>query len=159
MTEPSAVTRVDGAYPPSRRVFSRPPASPSREAADQDRQHERLIALIRELVESDRTRAPKREMSDMLDDLSLLTRQHFRAEEECMQAARYARVDIHALIHSRLLTKLHEHIHAFKTGPGRLSCAFLSFLEFWLAAHIGGVDQHFARHLETSNAEATRAPL
>lgn len=53
------------------------------------------------------------------------------------------------VIHRDLLLKLEQHINQFKSGNGRLGVGLLSFLKFWLAAHITGADRQHARHAQS----------
>lgn len=132
---------------PTRQVPSGRPEPRAHDSAEMERQHEQLLLLVRDIAAGARSGASKRELSELLDDLARFTRQHFGAEEEYMVATEYARADVHRLIHQRLLSRLHEHIYAFQTGSGKLSHELLSFLEFWLAAHLHTVDEHFERHV------------
>jgi hemerythrin-like metal-binding protein len=129
----------------------------SLQADEMDRQHDTLLLLMNELVRRDVEGADKQDLSELLDELCSLTLAHFQAEEACMQATGYGRLDIHGLIHSKLIAKLREHMQVFRDGNGRLGRTLVSFFEFWLAAHIKGADQHYARHVSSQNERVRTA--
>jgi hemerythrin len=93
------------------------------------------------LVQRDAARAPKAELSGLLDTLQEQTEQHFKEEEAYMAATGYAKLDVHQVIHRELLLKLEEHVDRFKAEGERLGAGLLSFLKFWLWAHINGADR------------------
>jgi hemerythrin len=121
-----------------------------------DRQHDTLILIMNELVRQDAQGASKEDLGLLLEELRSLTVRHFQAEEAYMRATGYARLDIHGLIHAKLIARFQDHVKSFENGNGRLGHRLQSFLEFWLAAHIKGVDRHYAQHVATRSAQ-TRA--
>jgi hemerythrin-like metal-binding protein len=96
--------------------------------------------------------ASKAELSELLKVLSDYTALHFRAEEACMEAIRYPKLDTHRLIHRDLLIRLREHVSGFETGDGTLGHKLTSFLKFWLMTHIKSVDMHDARRASLRSA-------
>jgi hemerythrin len=143
--------------PPTSQYLSWSPRTYCMHADEVDRQHDTLILLMNELVRRDLEGAEKEEQSALLNELCSLTIEHFQAEEACMRATGYTRLDIHAIIHTKLVAKLREHLQVFQDGGGRLGRDLVSFFEFWLAAHIKGADQHYARHVASLNARARDA--
>jgi hemerythrin len=119
---------------------------------EMDRQHETLIALMSALGERAEEGASKEELSDRLKELSDYTVLHFGAEEACMEAMSYPKLDTHRLIHRDLLIRLREHVGSFEAGDGTLSHRLTSFLKFWLTTHIKSVDMHDARRLSQRSA-------
>ena len=105
-----------------------------------ERQHEQLVALIELLIQRDAGRATTQELSDLLQELCATTKQHFDDEEHYLSSTGYPRLDTHRVIHRELLAKLHEHVRRFGNGQQRLGNQLLSFLKFWLSAHITGQD-------------------
>jgi hemerythrin-like metal-binding protein len=117
-----------------------------------DRQHDILIELMSSLRERAEEGASKAELSDLLKQLSDYTVLHFRAEEACMEAMSYSKLDTHRLIHRDLLIRLREHVGGFETGDGTLSHRLTSFLKFWLTTHIKSVDMRDARRVSQRSA-------
>lgn len=110
-----------------------------------DTQHEAIVALMDDLTRRDAERATKGELLNRLDTLREYTTRHFKEEEAYMAATGYSKLDVHQVIHRDLLLKLDEHVGRFKDGDGRLGPRLLSFLKFWLSAHINGSDRQYAR--------------
>src|SRR5688572_25523888 len=102
---------------------------------EMDRQHETMIELMGALNERAEKGASKAELSDLLKELSDYTALHFRAEEVCMEAIRYPKLDTHRLIHRDLLIRLREHVDGFETGDGTLGQQLTRVLTFWLLGH------------------------
>jgi hemerythrin len=113
------------------------------DAEEMDRQHETLVAIMDELARRDAQRAPKEELSALLLCLADCTLQHFEAEEAAMARTGYAKLDTHCIIHRSLITALNDHRQTFESGGGRLGHKLLSFMKYWLVAHINSVDRHF----------------
>jgi hemerythrin len=153
------MSRVKGAVPaqPMSQTTPWKPRAYSLHGHEMDRQHDTLILLMSELVRRDIEGAGKQDQSKLLEELCALTLEHFQAEEEHMRTTGYGRLDIHGLIHTKLIAKLREHMQSFQEGSGRLGRTLVSFFEFWLAAHIKGADQHYARHVASQNERARAA--
>ena len=105
-----------------------------------ERQHDHLVALIELLIQRDAAQAPTQELSGLLQELHAFIKQHFDDEEQYMLATEYPRLDTHRVIHRELLARLHDHVQRFERGQRRLGNQILSFLRFWLSAHITGQD-------------------
>jgi hemerythrin-like metal-binding protein len=118
------------------------------QAEEIERQHETMIALMKDLGERASAGASRAVLADLLQRLSDYTVLHFQAEEAYMAATSYPKLDTHRLIHRDLLIRLREHIRGFETGNGRIGHPLTSFLKYWLAAHINSVDIHFARNAQ-----------
>lgn len=114
------------------------------EIAEMDNQHQVLIAMMNELAERGAANAPKAEMSALLKQLGNYTIQHFKAEEAYMARIGYPQLETHKVIHRELLNNLRNHVASFDAGTGKLATELLGFLEFWLAAHIKGIDRQYA---------------
>jgi hemerythrin len=113
---------------------------------EMDSQHETIIWLMDDLARRDADRASKADLMTLLDTLRECTVRHFKEEEAYMAATGYSKLDVHQVMHRDLLIKLDEHMSRFKSGGGRLGVGLLSFLKYWLAAHITGFDRQFPRH-------------
>lgn len=113
---------------------------------EMDRQHEAILSLMDDLARRDAERAPKVELTNLLELLTDYTVRHFKDEEAYMAATGYPKLDVHQVIHRDLLLKLEGHLSRFKSGGGRLGADLLSFLKFWLFAHVTGVDRRSGRY-------------
>lgn len=122
-----------------------------------DCQHHTIVSLMDDLIRRDAERASKAELSNLLDTLRAYTARHFKDEEGYMAATGYSKLDVHQVIHRDLLIKLDEHVNRFRDGGGRLGVRLLSFLKYWLSAHITGVDRQYPRQA-LRRAPATDAP-
>jgi hemerythrin len=112
------------------------PPNHSPEIVAVDRQHLWLIALIRELARRDQVGTPKQEQLQSLIFIAGLTARHFAAEEACMAAIEYPKLDTHRLIHRDLLVQFREHVRGFEQGGQKLGHKLRSFLAFWLLPHL-----------------------
>jgi hemerythrin-like metal-binding protein len=114
------------------------------QAEAMEAQHELLTSLMRMLAERDAAGASKLELSGLLRELESCTASHFKEEEAYMRDVAYPKLDTHQLIHRDLLAMFRRHLDEFDSGRGRLGCKLLSFLKYWLASHIDGMDRNLA---------------
>lgn len=119
-----------------------------------DAQHDVLISLIARLMERDAAGALKGELCLLLRELTTFTSDHFKDEEVYMLATGYGKLDTHQLIHRKLLAALSGHVVDFEAGNGRLGNKLVSFLKFWLVAHINGLDSQLARPVTPLSSRA-----
>jgi hemerythrin len=124
---------------------------------EMDSQHETIIWLMDDLAQRDAEKASKADLMTLLDTLRECTVRHFKEEEAYMAATGYSKLDVHQVMHRDLLVKLDEHMSRFKDGSGRLGVGLLSFLKYWLAAHITGFDRQFPRHASLRSPAAEPA--
>jgi hemerythrin len=110
---------------------------------DMNTEHQRLMALMNQLYDSNSKNLGKVVLAGQLGALAQFTREHFQHEESYLAASGYAELRTHKLIHADLLKKLDEHATDFSRS-GKLSPAFFSFLKMWLSAHICGIDMKYA---------------
>jgi hemerythrin len=110
-----------------------------------DQQHRVLLELMANLARRDATGATKAELTEMLEVLRACTLEHFSNEEAYMAKMGCSKLEIHQLIHRDLAKALRDHIREFEAGNGRLGHRLLSFLKFWLCAHIRGADKDHLR--------------
>ncbi|MEY4547337.1 MAG: hypothetical protein RL685_3532 [Pseudomonadota bacterium] len=114
------------------------------QAEAMEAQHEVLTSLMRTLAERDANGASKAELSQLLRQLESFTESHFKDEEVYMRDLAHPKLDTHQLIHRDLLVMFRRHVDEFEAGSGRLGNKLLSFLKYWLASHIDGMDRHLA---------------
>ena len=108
-------------------------------------QHQRLIALMNRLHDRCDAGAERTEVAQVVDELACYTVEHFAAEERYMASVNYPRLETHKLIHQELLAVLAKHRQVFGR-TGTLGVEFFSFLKFWLASHIQGIDKQYGAH-------------
>jgi hemerythrin len=113
-----------------------------------DRQHQALVALIRDLqdaMEEGRGRAFQR---TLIERLVVYTKGHFRFEEDLMSKHGYESLAEHVEQH-RILTgqvlDLQQRIH---DGGAVSNASLMLFLRSWLTDHIMEHDQKYARALK-----------
>jgi hemerythrin len=111
-----------------------------------DERHRAIVSLMNSLYRCDTELASKAELSSLLDTLRDYTARHFKDEEAYMAATGYTRLDVHQVIHRDLLIKFDEHVERFNASGARLGAPLISFLRYWLTAHMTGVDRHYPRH-------------
>lgn len=121
-----------------------------------DSEHRTLINLMNDLhayCETGRSRDAQRKA---LQRLASFTRKHFEQEEHYMETLGYPGLERHKGHHRKLLHSLEEHIQHFEDG-GELGGKLFSFLRFWLAAHICGIDKKYGEHAATKDTESSKA--
>ncbi len=87
-----------------------------------NREHKDLIAKMNRVEELAEKKAGKAVVGRAIQTLASTTVAHFKSEE------------------------------AFEKGNGDLPDGFISFLHFWLRAHICGVDKKYADHVHSAVA-------
>jgi hemerythrin-like metal-binding protein len=117
---------------------------------DMELQHRFLLTLMNELDRRDAGGASKAELAEMLERLRTFTLKHFSDEEAYMAKMGCAKLEIHQLIHRDLAKTLDAHIREFEAGNGRLGHKLLSYVKFWLSAHIRGADEEHLQHCRST---------
>jgi hemerythrin-like metal-binding protein len=108
-------------------------------------EHKHLIAIMNRLHAEHEKKASKDVLGGIVQELASYTTAHFRDEEAFMARVGYPKLDTHKIIHKNLISRLESHMDAFKQS-GSLDNAFFEFLQFWLSAHIRGIDMQYAEH-------------
>ena len=107
-----------------------------------DDEHQILIKKMNALHAAHVAKVGRDELGRLVSDLGSYTAKHFADEEAYMARIGYEGLEMHKLIHKKLLEQLGEHVTAFgKTGV--LGEAIFPFLSFWLTAHIRGIDRKY----------------
>jgi len=106
-------------------------------------EHRELIRLMNELYEMRAGGNGKPALVRRLEALVAYTVKHFTNEERYMRAIGFPELDLHAGVHAKLLKQLGEHREAVLAGEGAVPEAFFNFLQFWLSAHICGIDRKY----------------
>jgi hemerythrin-like metal-binding protein len=111
----------------------------------------RLVAVLRDAVESGRDHAVIAEILGRVEDTSNV---HFMSEELLMRLDAYDQYGQHVEEHRKLLHQLAEVRHRFTADPAYDLKPSIGFIEEWLTSHIKGMDRRFADSLK----QGGRAP-
>jgi hemerythrin-like metal-binding protein len=110
-----------------------------------DAQHQQMIGVINELYEAMEKKSTQQVVKPILDRLVKYTFEHFKREEEAMEAVEYPDLVEHKALHDKIRQKtldLQENAD-FVTGHN-----LLAFLKQWWVGHIQTVDKKYAPYLE-----------
>jgi hemerythrin-like metal-binding protein len=105
----------------------------------------RLVAVLREAVESGRDHAVVAEILRRVEDTSNV---HFMSEELLMRLDAYDHYGLHVEEHRKLLHQLAQVRNRFEADPAYDLKPSLAFIEDWLNNHIKGMDRRFADALK-----------
>jgi hemerythrin-like metal-binding protein len=105
----------------------------------------RLVAVLRDAVESGRDHAVIAEILARVEDTSNV---HFMSEELLMRLDAYDQYGQHVEEHRKLLHQLAQVRHRFGADPAYDLKPSIGFIEEWLTSHIKGMDKRFADTLK-----------
>ena len=115
-----------------------------------DEQHQALIACINRVHEASAQGHGREEVRGTLMFLTNYTLQHFKMEENLMDAAGYPEAERHKYLHHQLVVRLSELMRTFVAlGPKALTDSTMDFMAGWLGEHILGEDMRLAAFLRT----------
>ena len=115
---------------------------------DMNDEHKVLIDMMNRLLERNEAKAAKSEIKKLLNDFVAYALKHFSDEEAYMAQIKFPGLEVHKLVHKRLVEKLTMYARDFDEKQERLPTEFFNFLHFWLVSHIKGIDiqyGHFSR--------------
>jgi hemerythrin-like metal-binding protein len=118
-----------------------------------DREHQlqtRLVATLRDAVETGRERTVIAELLRRLEDTSKV---HFLSEELLMRLDAYEHYGAHVDEHRKLLDQLATLCARYESDPGLDLRDSLGWIEEWLNAHIKGLDRRFTESLQDDDLE------
>lgn len=121
-----------------------------------DAQHQKLFAAVRELRDAIHSGAGADEYSQTLTFLAQYCRDHFAAEERCMEQHRCPAAAVNKSQHAGLLAMLAQHrrmygSHGYHPHDGEL---LVTALEHWLHHHLGRVDRQLRQCVRSPAASA-----
>lgn len=119
---------------------------------DMNQEHRDLIEKMNKVESLAERRAGKATVGFAIQDLARTTVEHFQSEEAYMASIAFPGLETHKVVHQTLLEKFGRHVEAFEQGDGALPDGFIGFLQFWLRAHICGVDKKYADHARAQHA-------
>ena len=127
------------------------------ENRDLDAQHQKLMDLINELHEGMLQGKGALVLQPVLDRLISYTKNHFKAEEQYMQAAGFPHSLAHKQQHEKLTQEVAQFITDVRSGKLTLSLQISQFLKQWLDRHILGSDQQYVRHCRATKSLGAQA--
>jgi len=113
-----------------------------------DRQHQALVALIRELQEAMEEGRGRVFQHTLIERLVSYTKGHFRFEEGLMRERGYASLDEHIEQHRMLTGQVIEIQQRIHDGGSVSNASILLLLRSWLTDHIMQHDHKYARALK-----------
>lgn len=115
--------------------------------ADLDRQHQALVALIRQLQDAIAAGSVRAAMAPLLASIRQYIDFHFRYEEQLLEKHGYAGLAAHKEEHARLIEQYQEMEQKYVNGFLHAGAPLLQFLYRWLTDHICIHDKAYAAHL------------
>ena len=120
-----------------------------------DREHLQLVSMLNGLVRSIDGQQELETQRELLSRLIADAQQHFRHEEQWMDASEFPGAAEHKEIHQQLEQEMTDYAAAFNRGApagirgetGGNCSEMLGFLKAWFANHLIGVDNHTGRWL------------
>jgi len=106
-------------------------------------EHKMIVQKMNRVESLAQRGATKRELQQAIADLGQYTVQHFADEEAFMARVGFPQLAAHRHVHASMLDKYQMFADAFEAGDGRLPEGFVHFLNFWLRAHICGIDKRY----------------
>jgi len=112
-----------------------------------DQQHKKLIDLINQLDNAMSQGRGKEVLGKILNELVGYCGNHFKLEEQLMQANGYPDFAEHKDKHDKMTAKVLSLKSEVATGKRLISLDVMKFLEQWLDKHILGTDKKYAPFL------------
>ena len=117
-----------------------------------DAQHQNLLAIGRELLDSMSSGHGQAATGKILDRLVQYTTVHFAYEERLLQTNGYPDFMAHKAEHDALVKKVLQFQVDFNAGRVALSIDLVRFVKNWLIGHIQGSDQEYSPFLRENPA-------
>ncbi|MES9963749.1 MAG: hemerythrin family protein [Candidatus Sedimenticola sp. 20ELBAFRAG] len=117
-----------------------------------DNEHKALVNLLNRLAGAIQTnpKPPLEEATEMLAELAMETKDHFRNEEACMERSSYPDLHEHHREHVMLCAELKLLMRELQDGSEQLDMDLLVQLKQWLIGHIVTADREFANFYHRS---------
>lgn len=121
-----------------------------------DKEHQQLIDLLDSLDNCISTGDSANQVHKYLSDFVALAEEHFRNEEEIMEAYKYPEIVDHKKEHAVLLKELL--ILKSKLGRGHTPFGkdYMKFLRNWLEVHLLDADDRLEKFLYQVNANSNK---
>ena len=118
-------------------------------------EHKVLIQKMNRVEALAESGADRPDLEHAIDDLGEYTVQHFSREEDYMASIGFPQLAAHKHVHASMLEKYEGFKSAFLAGDGALPDGFVHFLNFWLRAHICGIDKRYGEFATRQLRQAT----
>lgn len=112
-----------------------------------DRQHRELVEMVNELAEVIVHDCNCEKARQLMDQLLILTEDHFGHEEDLMRKHSIPGLASHAEAHAKLLREAAELVETLAPNDARHAVLIAAFLTDCVENHILGEDRALARHL------------
>ena len=112
-----------------------------------DQQHRKLVDLINALNDAMSKGQAKDVLDKILNDLVSYCANHFKVEEQLMQANAYPDFAEHKDKHDKMTAKVLSLKKEVAAGKKMISLDVMNFLEQWLDKHILGTDKKYGPFL------------
>ena len=112
-----------------------------------DRQHQTLVALIRQLQEAMWEARGRAFQNTLVDQLAAYTREHFLFEEDMLSKLGYEALAEHVEQHRTLTSQVCELQQKLHDNVAISNASLMLFLRNWLTDHIMRHDQKYAHAL------------
>jgi hemerythrin len=117
-----------------------------------DAQHQQLFSVMNKLHEAMKAGKGRVVLAEIVDELDMYTKTHFRAEEALMERAQYPELNEHRAQHRYFVSQVAQFRKDLQADAGN-AVAVLTFLKDWLANHIQQTDKMYSSHLNSSGIE------
>lgn len=118
-----------------------------------DQQHKKLVDLINALNDAMSKGKAKDVLDKILNDLVSYCANHFKVEEQLMQANGYPEYAEHKEKHDKMTAKVLSLKKEVAAGKKMISLEVMSFLEQWLDKHILGTDKKYGPFLNAKGVK------
>ncbi len=106
-----------------------------------DNQHKKIIRILNRLVGQQFQRKDEGAIEEILDDLQVYMKEHFRTEEEYMLKHHYAGYQEQRREHNQFIDRLFEAQKEYTKNGQLTSLNLLNFVWDWFSHHVLKVDK------------------
>lgn len=119
-----------------------------------DGQHEKFFVLFDRLNEMNKHDSSRKQLLEVIEELTEYTHYHFETEENLMQNANVQDYEPHKMQHKMFISKLVDFRVAYDYNNSVLLSQMITFLRKWLLMHISETDKRYAEPVKTLLSEA-----
>ena len=121
-----------------------------------DKEHQQLIDLLDSLDKCISTGDSANQVHNYLSDFVALAEEHFRNEEEIMEAYKYPEIIDHKKEHADLLKQLFVLKNKLDNGHTPFGNDYMQLLRRWLEEHLFDADNRLEKFLYQINANSNK---
>ena len=108
-----------------------------------DEQHDRIISLINQLYEAFVQEKSKKEIKELLKNMTDFTSYHFSTEERYFKQFGYENTIYHTQEHKLFIDKISDFRKAYQAGKNFDTAEIMLFMKQWIENHFGETDHEF----------------